>query len=438
MMEKLLDMAKKVCDKAEVYSHDYSYAPVSFKDAKLHDIQTKFQSGLSIRIIKDGKLGFAYTRNLIDREELIANALDSLKGGVEAEYDFPLTKDLPNLSTYDPALESVSATELVQECTRVCDLLKSRTEGEIEMSAFCYTEKTRIINTEGTDVSTQSGFYGMYGGVVYPGSASGIIRSHLSKRFEKTPDDVIDEVVDLYGSSAKVVELKGGKMKALFMPNSMYSLNWRILSGTSAKSIYEKISPIAGKIGEKIFSDKLTIYDDPLDDSHPEARAFDDEGVACKPLTIIDGGVLKNFYYDLHYATKLESKSTGHGHRVARWGGDSITLKPTPSLSHLRMATGDKSFRELVGSIDRGVIIEGALGAHSGNIPNGDYSIGLSPGLYVENGEIRGRVKDVMVAGNVYETLKKVIDVGSRLYPSFSGEWVAPMLIDDVSVAAKG
>lgn len=437
-MEKLLEMAKKVCDKAEVYSHDYSYAPVSFKDAKLHDIQTKFQSGLSIRIIKDNKLGFAYTRNLIDRDEIIANVLDSLKGGVEAEYDFPLTKDLPQLTTYDSSIESVTATDLVEECTRVCDLLRSQTEGEIEMSAFSYTEKTRIINTEGTDVSARSAFYGMYGGVVYPGSASGIIRSHLSKRFEKTPEAVVNEIVDLYRSSSQVVDVKGGKMKAIFMPNSMYALNWRILSGTNAKSIYEKISPVAEKIGETIFSDKLTIYDDPLDDSHPEARAFDDEGVACRPLTIIEGGVLKNFYYDLHYASKLGSKSTGHGHRVARWGGDSITLKPAPSLSHLRMATGTKSFRELVSSIDRGVIIEGALGAHSGNIPNGDYSIGLSPGLYVENGEIRGRVKDVMVAGNVYETLKRVVDVGDRLYPSFAGGWVAPILIDDVSVAAKG
>ncbi|GAG39531.1 unnamed protein product, partial [marine sediment metagenome] len=42
-MEKLLEMAKKVCDKAEVYSIDYTYNPVTFEDAKLHDIESKFQ-----------------------------------------------------------------------------------------------------------------------------------------------------------------------------------------------------------------------------------------------------------------------------------------------------------------------------------------------------------------------------------------------------------
>jgi PmbA protein len=217
----------------------------------------------------------------------------------------------------------------------------------------------------------------------------------------------------------------------------MYALNWRVLSGTSAKSVYQKISPVADKIGERIFSESLTIYDDPLDDTHPEARAFDDEGVCCNPLNLVENGVLRSFYYDLNYARKLNANSTGHGFRTSRWGGDSVSLKPSPVLTHVRIKPGDRSFSEIVESIDRGIIIEGALGAHSGNIPNGDYSIGLNPGLYVEKGEIKGRVKDAMVAGNVYDTLKHVVHIGDTLYPGFSGEWLPPILFDNVSVALK-
>jgi PmbA protein len=436
-MEKLLELAKRVCDKAEVYSNEYTYNPVSFKNAKLHHIDSKFQSGVSLRIVKENKLGFAYTRNLINREELLQNALDSLRGGVEASYDFPLTENLPHLKTYDPSIDEVSNTEMVEECTRVCDFLKGATDGEISASAFKYTEAVRIINTGGTDISEKSGFYGLYGGVVYPGSASGIHRGFLAKTYEKTPDSVVNEMVDLYNQSSKVVEPKGGVMKALFMPNSMMTLTWRILSGTNSRSVYEKVSPIAGKIGERIFSENLTIIDDPLDDRYPEARSFDDEGVACQPLTIIENGVLKSFYYDLSYAKKLNAESTGHGYRTTRWGGDSITLRPVPAVTHMSIKPGKKSFSEMVKSIDRGMIVEGALGAHSGNIPNGDYSVGLSPGLYVENGEIVGRVKDAMVAGNVYETLKHVVDVGNTLYPSFAGAWVPAILFDNMSIATK-
>lgn len=438
-MEKLLQMAKKVSDKAEVYYQENTYNSVSFQDSKLHDLDSVFQSGTSLRIIKNGKLGFAYTRNLINREELINNALASLEGGVEANYQFPLTKEFPALDTFEPSLENVSGGKMVEECARLCDLLRTQTNGEIFLGASSYIAQIRLINSEGTDVSFKKGAYEVQGSIIYPGSGSGIWRNYQAKRFEKTPDDLIREMIRLYQQSSKVVEPKGGRMKVLFMPNSMIVLNWRILSGTSAKNVYDKISPIAGKIGGKIFDEKITIYDDPLNDKYPGARCFDDEGVVCHPLALVDKGVLKSFYYDLNYGKKLNAKSTGHGYRsVITFGAtDSVAQKPNPILAHMRIQPGNKSFSQLVKSMDRGIIIEGVLGPHSGNIPNGDYSVGVSPGLYVENGEIVGRVKDAMVAGNVYQTLKQVVDIGDKLYPSFWGAWVPPILCDDVSVATK-
>jgi PmbA protein len=435
-MEKLLETAKKVCNQAEIYSIDNKQNVVSFENAKLHEIDTKFQSGVSIRIIKDGKLGFAYTRNLINREELLQNALNSLKGGVGAEYEFPFTKDLPKLNTYDASIESVSSNQMVEECGRVCDALK-KTNGEVSATAYTYFETIRAMNTKGTDVTNKSSHFGVYSSISYPGSASGISRVSAAKKFETMPDDLINETIEFYNLSSKEVSAKGGKMKVLFMPNCIYALTWRINSGTSAKSVYEKISPLTNKVGEKIFSDKITIYDDPLNDKHPGARAFDDEGVAASKLNIIEKGVLKTFYCDLNYAKKLNTKSTGHGYRTAQWETDTITLKPTPALSYMRFQTGNKSFQELIKSIDRGIIIEGALGAHSGNIPNGDLSIGANPALYVENGQILGQVKDVMVACNIYELFKNVIDVSDTLYHSYSGLMPA-ILFDNVSVATKG
>jgi PmbA protein len=436
-MEKLLEMAKKVCDQAEVYSVQHTSNSVSFEDAKLHDIGSTYQSGTSLRIIKEGKLGFAYTKNLLDRRELLKNALDSMAGGVEADYDFPLTKEVSQLDTYDPSLEKVSSKQMVEECARVCDLLGSRAEGEIFAASTSHLGRLRIINTEGTDLSQKGTLYSIYGMVVYPGGASGIHRYLQSKRFERMPDDTVDQIAELYNSSSKVVEPKGGRMKVMFMPNSMLTLRWRILSGTSSKSVYEKTSPLADKRGEKIFDEKLTIYDDPLNDKYPGARPFDDEGLVSKPLGIVENGVLKSFFYDLNYASKLNAGPTGHGYRVAQFGGDPITIKPVPAVTHMNIKPGSSSFSQLVKSIDRGIIMEGALGAHSGNIPNGDYSIGASPGLYVEDGEIVGRVKDAMVAGNIYQTLKEVVDLGDTLYPSDGGAWVPAILFDNVSVATK-
>ncbi|MGB3092446.1 MAG: DNA gyrase modulator, partial [Candidatus Zixiibacteriota bacterium] len=148
-MEQLLQMAKKVCDKTEIYSIDYADNSVFFENAKLNNMDSKFQSGLSLRIIKDGKLGFAYTRNLTNRQEFLQNALDSLKGGVEAAFDFPLTRKLPQLDTFDSSVESLSTEKMVGECARVCDLFKSETDAEIEMAASANTGSIRIMNSAG-------------------------------------------------------------------------------------------------------------------------------------------------------------------------------------------------------------------------------------------------------------------------------------------------
>ncbi len=222
----------------------------------------------------------------------------------------------------------------------------------------------------------------------------------------------------------------GGKMKVLFLPETAYVLMWRLQSAASAVSIYQNISPLAEKTGEKIFDEKFSVYNEPLNDSLPGARAFDDEGTPCRRFPIVEKGALKNFYCDLYFAQKLKTIPTGHGFK------GSVSSKPVPSLSHLSISPGNISFPDLLKSIDRGIIIAGALGAHSGNIPNGDFSIGLSPGLYVEKGEIIGHVKDAMAAGNIYDTLKNIVAIEDTLYPGSGGNFPS-LLFDNINVTTK-
>lgn len=89
-MERLMEMAKKVTDGAEIYALDETGDGVGFENGRLKEIESKSQSGVSLRIIRNGNLGFAYTKNLINPEEFLQNALDSLKGKVKAPFEFPL------------------------------------------------------------------------------------------------------------------------------------------------------------------------------------------------------------------------------------------------------------------------------------------------------------------------------------------------------------
>ncbi|OHE59600.1 MAG: Zn-dependent protease [Thermodesulfovibrio sp. RBG_19FT_COMBO_42_12] len=430
MMEQLLEIAKKVSDKAEVYSTDSRGDSVSFEDAHLKDVQSSMQSGICLRIIKNNTLGFAYTKNLVNREELTKNALDSLKGGVEGLFELPLTKDLQSLDTYDPLIETLTNSAIVEECSRVCEFLSHRTKGQINISAYRSISSKRIINSSGTDLPLKSSAYILNAQVLYPYSYASLYRTLKSKSFKKASDEYLDYLVDTYNLSMREITPDKNKMKVLFLPETVYVLMWRLQSATSGMSIYQNISPVAEKMGERIFDEKLSIFNEPLNDSLPGAGAFDDEGTPCSRFPVIERGILRNFYYDLYFAQKLKTSPTGHGFK------GSVSSKPLPSLSHLTILPGNTSFSDLIRSIDSGIIIAGALGAHSGNIPNGDFSIGVSPALYIENGEIVGNVKDVMVAGNIYDTLKNIVEIENTLHPCYGGTFPS-LLFDNVKVTIK-
>lgn len=437
-MEKLLEMASKVCDEVELYSLTDTNDMVTYKKAGLDGMNSSSLSGIAMRLIKNGRLGFAYTRNLIDRREFLQNGLDSLKGGVPADYSFPHTTGLPHLNTFDPSLEDISRTELVEECRRVRDHLCSESDGDMIIASFTQVKDIRILNSAGTDISSKSGHHWMYANLSLPGSMLGILRHQRHKKVTPFSDDLLDEIMHLYGKASHVADFQPGRMKALFVPHNMVTFTWRLISGANARNIHDRISPLVDKLGEKVFDDRITIVDDPLNDTLAGARPFDDEGVACQPKAIFARGIFKNYICDLNYAGKLGITSTGNGFRTQPVFAfsDPLTLKPIPAPSCLKIKTGDKSFTELVQSIDRGIIIDNIQGAHSGNIPNGDFSVGVPSGFYVENGEIIGRIKDTMVAGNIYEVLNRVADIGDTLHPCWD-TWVPSMLFEDINVSTK-
>jgi len=435
-MEKLLEMASRVCDQVEIYSLEEIADGVSFENAKLKEIDSSNQCGVSLRIIKDGKLGFAYTKNLANREELLQNAMDSLKGGVEGLFEFPFTEKVRSLKSYDASVESLSNTALVEESQRVCDRIVPHTKGQVNVSAYRAMLHRRIINSQGTDLSGKSSVYSLAADILFPGSYSAIHRRVVNKTFMKTPNETLQLLLDLYNQGGSEIRLKTGKMKTLFLPETLYALIWRIQSATNGKNIYQKVSPLMTRMNEEICDKQLTIYDDPLDDRVPWARGFDDEGVSCRRFPIVEKGMLKNFYYDLFYGKKMGTPSTGHGYKSSMWGGETVSFKPFPSLSHLFIQPGDRSLSEMIERMERGVIVAGALGAHSGNILNGDYSIGLAPGLYVEGGRIVGHIKDAMVSGNIFDTMKRVAEVENEQHPGSGGMFPA-ILFEDVSIASK-
>ena len=149
-MEKLLSAAAARADQAEVYTRETTEDRVENVNGKLHDIKSSRLAGTALRIIKDGCEGQAFTRNMVDPGTLVDHAIASLKGGVEAQYAFPRTKDLPEVARTDPAIADVTTKEMAEECARVHSLLAARVEGDLAITAFKHRARFSVENSTGT------------------------------------------------------------------------------------------------------------------------------------------------------------------------------------------------------------------------------------------------------------------------------------------------
>jgi PmbA protein len=187
---------------------------------------------------------------------------------------------------------------------------------------------------------------------------------------------------------------------------------------------------MSGKLGEQLFDEKLTIVDDPTLDGRPGSGSHDDEGVPRQRRALIDHGKLCSFIYDLKTAALAGAEPTGHGER-------GLFDLPSPSFSNLIVEGGDASLADMVAGIEKGLLVESILGLGQGNIINGDFSNNLDLAFKIEGGEIVGRVKDVSIAGNVYEDLRAIEAISREAEWVYGGFRLPYILLPELNVVTK-
>jgi PmbA protein len=159
---------------------------------------------------------------------------------------------------------------------------------------------------------------------------------------------------------------------------------------------------------------------------------------------LIENGVLKNFYTDLRTAAKLDLPPTGNGLKLKRLvQTKELGQMPAPEITNWTMPGGEKPYAELLSEVSDGVIVDSIMGIMMGNLVAGDFSGNVEYGLKVVGGEIKGRVKDTMIAGNVYKLFKDNLvalskEVTRTGLMGFIGSHEYPhVVLRDVSISSK-
>lgn len=429
-MEKLLNLAAKAVDQAEVFYQDESSDQLSFNDGKLEKADTSMTAGIALRVIKDGKMGLAHTRNLLNPEALLAQAMLSAQNGVEVDIQLPHTTGLPEINSYNPEIESLNKKDLIAEGNRIINYVKQKADAQVNLGFSFSTSNMGIMNSAGSRLSQKSSDFTVYAMMIFPGTGSGLFKFNLGKDYQVIPQADLDEMIELFLLSKTQIVPETKEMPVIFSEFAISALLSRFFAAIHPVNIYNKVSPLCNRIGEQVCSPKLSIWQDPFDTNILSAAAFDSEGTPTQKFAYLDKGVFTAIPTDLNYAHKLNLAPTGNGFR------GSIEALPSAQPFSYSVGKGEHSLQEMISGIDKGLIVHGLMGAHSGNILNGDYSVGVSTGFYIENGVIQGRVKDCMLSGNAWDSLNKIGAIENKLH-NLGSHMLPSILFDGISVAGK-
>ena len=430
----ILTQLKKEAEQVEVLSLQNEKTTVEYEANQLKTCTVAETKGTAVRVIRNGQLGFSASTDETVINKLAANALESAAYGDKAPFSFPDPKPGPAVRTFDKAVADLPIARLVEMGKEILDLVL-----RVEPDARCNIGLERSIvtasirNQKGLDVSFQTSPLSLGLEIDRIEGDDVLI---LYDQFGATvwDNDYLDfarNLVEKLKKARTITSIQPGKMPVLFAPTGTLALGLPLSQGLNGKEVYKGTSPIKDKIGEKLFDEKITIIDDGTIDGKFASASYDDEGVPRRRNVLVEKGVLKGFVYDLKTAAQSGVESTGNASR-------GLFNPPEPSFTNFVIQPGQTPLNDILSGIDEGIIVEDLLGIGQGNIISGAFSNPLALAFKVEKGEIVGRVKDLSIAGNIYDLLKNVAAVSKEAQWVYNTFYAPYILIPEMNVAGKG
>jgi PmbA protein len=415
LAEQLLELAlKSGAETAEVYQSRSLSRPVFFEANRLKQLETSQAEGTALRLWHNGRPGLAVAYGIVEPQALVERALSlsQLNKAEALELNSNFQPFYPDLG------QDVPVEKLVEWGKETIALIRDVYPEVICNGDWeCDVETTRLVNTTGLDCYYTDTTLSCYISAEWVrGDDILSVSDGETERGNLQPQKLAQQILQRLAWAKENVPPPSGRVPVLFTSKAADMLWGTVQAALNAKHVLEGASPWTERIGKLVVSPSLTLYQDPQ--AGPYSCPFDDEGTPTQPIVFIQNGELQNFYCDRATASQLGTFSTGNGFRPG------LGSYPTPGLFNFLIQPGSGSLPELIELLDDGLIVDQMLG---GSGISGDFSINVDLGYRVQNGQVIGRVKDTMVAGNVYTALKQLAKLGSDT--DWNGSCYTPSLI---------
>lgn len=406
------------------------------EDGKADKIAERADIGTCVRVLADGAWGFVSVDTLGRREALgaLAEAIELAKAsahrvsdrgvvasleGTVAECRTPVKRDPREVET----AEKIKAIKAFEEAAR------RHGGAAVVNSAVSYSDATvreTVANTSGTVIEQES--TRVYLSCRVAAAKNGLTQMGYERRGVVGGYELIDEMdAGELGVSAveKALVLltarpaPAGTFPVIFDPSATGLFTHEALGhNAEADGVWAGTSIIAGRVGEKIAAECVTIVDDPTVEGKFGYYLYDSEGVPARRRVIIEKGVLKGFLHSLETAARFGVEPNGAGR------AEGHTARPIVRMSNTFTEPGESSLEEMIKSIDRGIYLRDAQGGYVFT-ERGQFTCRAGQAVMIEKGELGEPLRDVSVAGLTLEILGNVEMVGSDLeigWPGFCGK----------------
>lgn len=440
--EQLFERAKQEgFTDCEVYYSDGENISISVYEFELEKYNIDKYIGLSFRGLINGKMGYSYTE-ILDEEAIDMLVKKAKEGAVSIEntdvqFIYKGDESYSEVKTYSEKLENIDPAELIEIAIDLERQTKNYSDKVINLSGckVSYSSSRSLIsNTKNLNLSNKSNLLMAY---VIPviedrnqkqdGMGYQLVEDIKDIDTKKIASDAVNEAFSKIGAKS----IESGNYKTIINNEAMSSLLETFSDVFSAESAQRGMSLLKDKEGSNIASDIVTIVDNPLLDNGLSSTPFDDEGVATYKKDIVKDGKLITLLHNLKTAHKANTKTTGNGFKSSY--SSVVSVDPT----NFYIEKGNLNFEELVNEVNEGVIVTDFAGLHSGaNSITGDFSL-AAKGYYITDGEKSYPIEQITVAGNFFELIKDIENIGNDLKFPLSNIGSPSVVVKSLSIAGK-
>ncbi len=436
-MKNLLSQAQEKNYEIEIYKSTTKSTTVEVRDQKVESIDTLFESGMSIRVIRDSKLGFAYSSDFDQAEDTLEQAIsNSNKNTPDNNYVIP--KDFPYspLVTFDRAISSIDDKKKIQYALEIekAAYASNKFVTKSEKVSFSTSEtKIEILNSNGIDASYFSNHCGGSCDIIADDGKdqdSGFAILYTPDLREFDPKTLGSEAAARASELLSAKTIGSQKMALILDPLVGAQLLGAISSLFSADSVQKGKSLFANKLEKMVASSKITIIDDGRLKNGLFSAPIDDEGVPTQETKLLENGLLQKYLHNSYSAKKGQTVSTGNAKR------SSYKSTPEVAASNLYIVAGQEHPNVLISSVAKGLYVTRVMGMHTINPISGDFSIGAS-GIVIENGQKTYPVRGLTIAGNLIDLLGSIDGIANdlRFFP-FSANLGSPtLLVSNIAIS---